>query len=119
MVYQGSCELVWIDMLVLTIPEMREHLPVVGLGSMRFGVIAALSPAGGKSGAIAIPADFERGRTGQEITRFYRQAARRGNCAAMRRLSEIYGKGIPGVSRDLRESLAWKADAECCGASPR
>ena len=85
----------------------------------RAQVCAAQSPAGGKSGAIAIPADFERGRTGQEITRFYRQAARSGNCAAMRRLSEIYGKGIAGVSRDLQESLAWKADADCCGASPR
>ena len=80
---------------------------------------AAQRPVAGNSSAIAIPADFERGRTGQEITRFYRQAARSGNCAAMRRLSEIYGKGIPGVSRDLQESLAWKADADCCGASPR
>jgi hypothetical protein len=51
----------------------------------------------------------------REAVRVYRLAARKGNGAAAKRLGEIYDRGVPGVNRDLAESLQWYEAARLAG----
>lgn len=50
-----------------------------------------------------------------EAVRSYRLAAASGSGGAAKRLGEIYGRGAPGVDRDLAESLRWNRQAEIHG----
>ena len=51
----------------------------------------------------------------REAVKLYAQAARSGNGKAALRLSEIYDKGLIGVSRDYAESLKWGNAARVLG----
>lgn len=67
---------------------------------------------------VAIPADVERGRPGREIVSLYRRAARNGDCAAARRLGEIYAGGVlADIPRDYSESLQWRQQADKLGCA--
>lgn len=46
-----------------------------------------------------------------EAVRVYREAAASGSGGAARRLGEIYGRGGPGVDRDMAEALRWNRQA--------
>jgi hypothetical protein len=86
----------------------------------RRGSATPAAPIATAAAPIAIPADVERGRPGRDIVRFYRSAARSGNCAAARRLGKIYAGGVlADIPRDYSESLYWRqqADRLGCGAS--
>jgi TPR repeat protein len=50
-----------------------------------------------------------------EAVRTYKVAAASGSGGAAKRLGEIYGRGAPGVDRDLAESLRWNRQAEIQG----
>jgi localization factor PodJL len=50
-----------------------------------------------------------------EAVRLYVQAARAGSGRAAWRLSQIYDKGLDGVSRDYPESLKWRNAARVLG----
>jgi hypothetical protein len=51
----------------------------------------------------------------REAVRVYRLAARKGSGPAAKRLGEIYDRGVPGVNRDLAESLQWYEAARLAG----
>jgi len=51
----------------------------------------------------------------RDAVRVYRLAARKGSGPAAKRLGEIYEKGVPGVGRDLAESLQWYEAARLAG----
>ena len=53
----------------------------------------------------------------RDAVRVYRLAARKGSGPAAKRLGEIYDKGVPGVGRDLAESLQWYEAARLAGES--
>jgi TPR repeat protein len=46
-------------------------------------------------------------RNNMDAVRIYRRSARSGNGKAAKRLGEIFRCGIPGVPRDVAESLQW------------
>ena len=46
-----------------------------------------------------------------EAVRSYREAAASGSGGAAKRLGEIYGRGAPGVDRDMAEALRWNRAA--------
>ncbi len=50
-----------------------------------------------------------------QAVRIYRLAARKGSGPAAKRLGEIYDRGVPGVNRDLAESLQWYEAARLAG----
>jgi TPR repeat protein len=50
-----------------------------------------------------------------EAVRAYRLAARKGSGPAAKRLGEIYDRGLPGITRDLAESLQWYEAARLAG----
>ncbi|HEV3008569.1 MAG TPA: protein kinase [Burkholderiales bacterium] len=58
---------------------------------------------------------LEQQGKGGEAVKAYTRAARAGNSKAMKRLGEIYDKGITGVSRDYAESLKWYNAARVLG----
>ena len=58
---------------------------------------------------------LEQQGKGGDAVKAYTRAARAGNSKAMKRLGEIYDKGIPGVSRDYAESLKWYNAARVLG----
>jgi TPR repeat protein len=58
---------------------------------------------------------LERMGEGAKAVAMYRLAARAGNGKAMKRLGEIYDKGIPGVAPDYAESLRWFNAARTIG----
>jgi serine/threonine-protein kinase len=58
---------------------------------------------------------LEQQGKGVDAVKAYTRAARAGHSKAMKRLGEIYDKGIPGVSRDYAESLKWYNAARVLG----
>jgi TPR repeat protein len=60
----------------------------------------------------------ERDAKNEQAVKLYVRAARAGDHKAATRLSEIYDKGIPGVSRDYAESLKWQNAARILGGGP-
>jgi tRNA A-37 threonylcarbamoyl transferase component Bud32 len=58
---------------------------------------------------------LEQQGKGADAVKVYTRAARAGHSKAMKRLGEIYDKGIPGVSRDYAESLKWYNAARVLG----
>jgi serine/threonine-protein kinase len=58
---------------------------------------------------------LEQQGKGADAVKAYTRAARAGHSKAMKRLGEIYDKGIPGVSRDYAESLKWYNAARVLG----
>jgi tetratricopeptide (TPR) repeat protein len=61
--------------------------------------------------------DLEAEGRAAEAVRLYRRAARGGSGKAAKRLGDIYDRGVPGVSRDYAESLAWYQTARNLGES--
>jgi len=58
---------------------------------------------------------LERQGKGAEAVKMYQEAVRAGSGKAAKRLGEIYDKGIPGISRDYKESLRWYNVARLLG----
>ncbi|HEY6822023.1 MAG TPA: hypothetical protein VI321_08375 [Burkholderiales bacterium] len=52
-------------------------------------------------------AGFERKHADQEVIATYVRSAGCGNCAAAKRLAEIYDKGFRGIARDYAKSTKW------------
>jgi len=74
----------------------------------------AAAPAGSDT-LFQQASTLEQQGKGGEAVKAYTRAARAGNSKAMKRLGEIYDKGIPGVSRDYAESLKWYNAARVLG----
>jgi len=74
----------------------------------------AAAPAGSDTLFEQASALEQQGKGGEAV-KAYTRAARAGNSKAMKRLGEIYDKGIPGVSRDYAESLKWYNAARVLG----
>ncbi|HEY8250232.1 MAG TPA: protein kinase [Burkholderiales bacterium] len=74
----------------------------------------ASAPAGSDTLFEQASALEQQGKGGEAV-KAYTRAARAGNSKAMKRLGEIYDKGIPGVSRDYAESLKWYNAARVLG----
>jgi TPR repeat protein len=79
----------------------------------RYGIAVALALTANALTAIAQPATFEAlyaresRDNGRDTVKGYVDMARSGNCAAAKRLGEIYDHGLLGISRDYAESLKW------------
>jgi len=80
------------------------------------GYLARTDPsAGGAELPLRQAAGLENeGRT-REAIEFYAQAARRGSPTAAMRLSEIYAKGIGGISADPAQARRWFSVARVLG----
>ena len=74
----------------------------------------AAAPSGSETLFQEASALEQQGK-GRDAVKVYTRAARAGNSRAMKRLGEIYDKGIPGVSRDYAESLKWYNAARVLG----
>lgn len=61
---------------------------------------------------------LEENGEGADAARLYHRAARKGSVRAATRLGEIYATGIPGVPKDLQDSLKWKQRAKELAANP-
>jgi TPR repeat protein len=94
----------------------REEQAWITLEKVRQARAAAApeAPAGGEAlykQAVAL----ELQGKGNDAVKVYVRAARSGNGKAAKRLGEIYGKGIAGVSRNYAESLKWYKAARVLG----
>ena len=74
----------------------------------------AAAPSGSDT-LFAQASALEQQGKGADAVKAYTRAARAGHSKAMKRLGEIYDKGIPGVSRDYAESLKWYNAARVLG----
>ena len=85
-------------------------------------VVVALTGAAGTHPARAESFEAIYGRESSvdamETIAAYTASARSGSCAAARRLSEIYDRGLLGTRRDYAETLKWSRAAEVLGCSP-
>ena len=65
--------------------------------------------------ALARGKDAESERRHADAAKFYREAANAGSGEAAKRLGDLYWRGVPGVEKDLAESLRWYRVAETHG----
>ncbi|MGQ0509304.1 MAG: protein kinase domain-containing protein [Betaproteobacteria bacterium] len=106
-----------------TVPQIsRREREELEQEAQRQAELAAKAQASGKTQVAALD-PMVQGRTLEEEGKFrdavrvYRLAARKGSGPAAKRLGEIYDKGVPGVGRDLAESLQWYEAARLAGES--
>jgi TPR repeat protein len=65
--------------------------------------------------ALARGKDAESERRHADAAKEYRAAANAGSGEAAKRLGDLYWRGVPGVEKDLAESLRWYRVAETHG----
>ncbi|MCG2595100.1 hypothetical protein LZ009_20165 [Ramlibacter sp. XY19] len=65
--------------------------------------------------ALARGKEAEEERRHADAAKLYREAANAGSGEAAKRLGDLYWRGVPGVEKDLAESLRWYRVAETHG----
>jgi len=98
---------------------MRALLAVLLFSPLGMG--SSATPEPDAATLFAEGAALEAQGKGSEAIRIYEQAGRKGSVSALKRLGEIYERGIRGVPRDHAESTKWctAACTFCAGAEIR